>query len=523
MGQVLKLYRRIDAASAWILALLGRFSHLTVARILALFTGLAWLIVMVVIKIHLIDTGTLTSDIAYYQNMLYNTGWSVSKGSFYFLFSVHDVMAHGSYTFLNEHFSPTLALLSPVFRVFPYPWLLSVLQPGFLLVAAWGLFRLTQRLLDVNGAAPGFGLLPALVAATYLFNYSNVSATVDVMYGFHHDSLIPPLLVWAIVGVAEGRWRLALVLFVLFLGLKENLPIISASGLGFCLVTNCVVPRKKALIGLALCGAFFAGCYWMEFRTHNRHVGIIYRFFNPEIIDQVLDRPFKWPIVTNFWPGLLAPPFALPALADLCLQVVGDTTELDWHSYALMSFGMLATVWAFVKVLSLTKRWTVLPLTAYVALASLMAGPMIEQGVTSCTLIWRAAFQVPRLVDRAALAEVSAPVPRDAKLSTSSDLLVFFSDRHQLLWPESASLSEYVLVNHRDKQDNRFKAEGFARTAVGKDKANEYFYSNLDVILRGLDYDEVLYAYMDRKTAAGDAVILRSNGSLVLYKLLRGR
>ena len=90
------------------------------------------------------------------------------------------------------------------------------------------------------------------------------------------------------------------------------------------------------------------------------------------------------------------------------------------------------------------------------------------------------------------------------------------------MWPESASLAEYVLVNRRAKADNLAQAEAFARTNATQDKAAEHFYSYSDVILRGIDYDEVLYAYMDRKTAAGDAIVLRSKGNLILYKLLRG-
>ena len=522
MGQVLKLYHRVDAAAVFALSLFSQVSHRTIARFLALTVGLIWLVIMIVIKVRQIDAGTLTSDIAYYENMLYNTGWSFSNGSFYFLYSAHDVMAHGSYTFLNEHFSPTFALLAPAYWLFPHPLLLSVLQPVLILVAGGGLYRLTQRLLDINGISQAFGLLPVLITATYLFNYSNVSATVDVMYGFHHDSLIPPLLVWTMVCVVEARWRSALILFVLFLGVKENLPIISAAGLLFCLASNWIVPRKKALIGLALCAVFFAGCYWMEFRTHNRHVGIVHRFFDLEIMDQVLDRPFKWPIVNNYWLGILAPPLALPALADLCLQVVGDTTELDWHSYALMAFGMLAVVWAFVKAVALSRRWSVIPLVGYVALACLMGVPMMAEGARSCVIILQAAFRLPQIVDTASLVEVSAQVPKEAKLSMSSDLLVYFADRHKLFWPESASLAEYVLVNRRAKADNRAKADELDKTYTPNDKAGEHFYAGSGLIVRGLDYDEILYAYMDRKTAAGDAIVINSKGNLVLYKLLKG-
>jgi uncharacterized membrane protein len=131
---------------------------------------------------------------------------------------MYGVLAHGSTTFLTEHFSPTFGLLAPAYRLLPFPELLAVLQPVFILTAGAGLYRLTQRLVAAHGLSPGYGLLPALVLTAYLFNYSNVAATVDVLYGFHHDSMIPPLLVWTVVCVVEARWRAVLVLFILFQG-----------------------------------------------------------------------------------------------------------------------------------------------------------------------------------------------------------------------------------------------------------------------------------------------------------------
>lgn len=519
MGRLINFLRRVDAGAAAGLSWLKPVSQPATARILALAAGAVWLSYMIVLKVHLVGTGTLTSDIAYYGNMLYNTGWRFANGSFYFLYSMYGVLAHGSTTFLTEHFSPTFGLLAPAYRLLPFPELLAVLQPVFILTAGAGLYRLTQRLVAAHGLSPGYGLLPALVLTAYLFNYSNVAATVDVLYGFHHDSMIPPLLVWTVVCVVEARWRAVLVLFILFLGMKENLPIITFAGLAFCFAFNWVVPRKKAAIGLLLCGLFFAGCYWMEFRTHNRHVGILNHFFDSDLVYQAMDRTTKWTIVRNFWPALFAPPFALPALADFCLQLMGDTNELDWHSYPLMTFGMLGVVWALVTLLHLTRRWSFPGLAGYVALVGLMLGPMIVAGAASGVAIWRGAFRLPTLVDRSALTEISALVPKEAKLSTSSDLLVFFTDRPKLLWPESASLSQYVLVNRRAKAENQRQADEFMKTAPVGDKAAAAFYGYNEIVLRGFAYDDVLYEAMDTQVAAGRAEVVGRRGIVTLYKL----
>lgn len=490
-------------------------------RMGALAVGLAWLVPMMVIKVHLLGTGVLTGDLPYYENMLYNTGFSRGRNSFDVLYSWHDLMYYSSPTFLTEHFSPTFALLGPVFQLYPHPVFLCVLQPLLIVIAGWGLYRLTRGLLNAHEAPLLFGLLPVLVQAAYLFNYSNMSATIDTIYGFHHDSLIPPLTIWGLVCAFEARWRTALLLFVLFLGMKENLPIIIVPLLGMGLTFNLVVPRKKAALGLILCAMFFVGCYWFEFRTHNRHVGIVYKFSDGDEIEYAWQRLAKWTILRNYWPALLAPMFALPALADLCLQLVGNTTELDWHSYPLMALAMVALVFTVVKTITWLRRWRLVLLAGYAALCGLVFGSMIAGGIVAEVAIARAVYRLPPLVDLAALAELTAGIPREAKLSATSDLLCFACDRRKLLWPQSVAYADYVLVNRRAKEDNRQRSENFLRTNTPDNPAGAHFYDDVSLVLTGYAFDESLYAYMDRMVAEGNAKLVKSNGRLSLYRMDR--
>jgi hypothetical protein len=525
MKHLLTFLRRLEAGGEFLATQLARLPQRKMACVLGVVGGLVWLLAMAEIKLELIASGTLTSDIAYYENMLYNTGWSFTNGSFYFLYTMHDVFTHQSYTFLNEHFSPTFALVAPLYRLFPHPEMLSLLQPALILLAAAGIYRLTRILLDQRGVSPAFDLLPAFLAGAYLWNYSNVTTTVDVLYGFHHDSLIPPLLIWTLVAVARQRWRIATVLFVLFLGMKENLPIISVGGLVFCLAFNVVVPRKKAAIALGLCLLFFAGCYWMEFRTHNRHVGIVYRFFDRDQIADLLDSPFQWPILQNYWPALLVPPLALPAGADLILQMMGRTNELDWHSYALMAFAMAGMAWGSAATLGWMKRWKLVSLAGYFALAGWILIPLMAQGVRDSLAIRSCAARLPAIVDIPAAQELAATVPKRAKLGVSSDLLVFVADRHTLYWPEASSLAEYVLVNRRTPAANHASVEAYTH-AVGnleRSRPAGYFRDVTNVVLNGYGYDENLLAFLDAQQAIGQAVVLATRGNLVLYQLKQGR
>jgi hypothetical protein len=519
MGLFVKLSRRLATGGAAFAALVESASRPGAARMGAFLVSIAWFVPTVVIKVHLIGTGVLTADIPYYENMLYNTGYSPSRGSFDVLYTWHDILSYGSTTFLTEHFSPTFALLGPIFQLYPHPIFLCVLQPLLLVIAGWGFHRLTRGLLTAHQAPPLFGLLPVMVQATYLCNYSNVSATIDTIYGFHHDSLILPLLIWGLVCVFEARWHTALVLFVLFLGMKENLPIIITPLLGLGLIFNLIVPRKKAALGLILCAAFFGGCYLFEFQTHNRHVSIIHKFFDGKEVYYAWLRLYKWTILRNYWLGFLAPMFALPALADLCLQLAGNTIELDWHSYPLMALAMVALVFGVVKASVWLRRWRLVLLAGYAALCGLVFGPMIAGGVAAEMAIARAAYRLPPLVDVAALADLTAGVPHEAKLSTTSDLLIFCADRRKLLWPQSVAYAEYVLVNTRTKEDNRRRSEDFLQTYTGDNLAGAHFYDEVNLVLLGYPYDESLYAYMDRIIAAGGATLIKSNGRLSLYHM----
>lgn len=519
MNRFASFHRRLETAVAPLVAVVEKCSRPRIALASALMVSLVWLTLILVVKIRMIGTGVLTSDMPYYENMLYNTGFSLSHGSFDVLFTWHDAMSYNSPTFLTEHFSPTFALVAPGYWLIPHPIFLSVLQPLLIAIAGWGLYRLTQRLLVKAGISPAFGLLPVLFLTVYLFNYSNISATIDTIYGFHHDSLIPPLIAWMVVCAVELRWRAAFWLFVLFLGMKENLPIIATSALGLCFLFNHLVPRKRAALGLLLCGVFFAGCLLFEFRTHNRHVGIVYQFLDGDAIAVAMNRTEKWEILNRLWPALLTPVFAAPALADWCLQLMGNTTELDWHSYPLMLLAQIALVFTCVNLLSFLKWSRFLSLAVCAALVGWIAGPMVVEGGQAYGLLRTAAFRLTPLVDLAALHRISGSIPKDAKLSMTSDLLAFLADRRKLLWPESVIYANFVLINRRLDQENQRRADEFLQSKPAGNLAADHFYKEVGLVLRGYGYDTALVAYVDRLRGEGAVTLLKSEGKLELYQI----
>ncbi len=354
INRIGELNRRIDAALGRRLGWLERWSARLGSPAAALAVSLAWAIPIAAVKIVLLRNFIQTSDIAYYENMLYNTGPDLSAKTFHFLYAYRDVIYFHSRTFLTEHFSPTFGLLAPFYQLFHGPLFLVLLQPFLIAVAGLGIYRLGRLLMAKKGISPVFGLAPLLFQIVCLFNYSNVSATIDTIYGFHHDSLIPPLIAWLLVCVLEARWKIAALLFVLLLGMKENLPIIFSASCAYCFVFNGMVPRKKAALGVLACLLFFAFCYLFEFRTHNRHVALLYQFGNSENIYAALDRLGDWQLLGYFLPAILAPALALPALGELSMELMGKTVELDWHGFPLMELGVIGTLFTGIMILGLT-------------------------------------------------------------------------------------------------------------------------------------------------------------------------
>lgn len=504
--------------------MIGKWSTQLAAPWSAVLVSVVWLAPMIAIKVRLLNAFVLTSDLAYYENMLHNTGVDFSEKSVDFLFTYRDVIYHNSRTFLTEHFSPTFGLLAPIYQLFAGPLTLIVLQPLLIALASWGIYRMARRLMEKYKVPPACALLPILFQIMYLFNYSNISATVDTVYGFHHDSLIPPLLIWALVCAFEYRWRSASVLFVLLLGMKENLPIIMGIFCVACLAFGWPVGRRRAAWGLAACFLFFTGCYLFEFRTGNRHVAILYRFFDFDNIYAALDQTPKWALLNTFWLGLLVPSLALPALAEFSLQLMGTTvgldSECDWHSYPLMALAIAATLIACVRLASLMKNWRMFLIPLYLVFLAAIFVPVVAEGIHSYRAIYRGASQLTPLADAGSVKSIAHLIPANAKLCTSSDMLVSFANRRYLIWPELADYADWILVNRRSDGENAAAASRLSAIA-SDDEAASHFYGEINLAVSGYGYDKALYAYVDKLTAAHRATVMGREGNLVLYRVSR--
>ena len=116
------------------------------------------------------------------------------------------------YNLLGDHFHPLLALLGPIFRLFPSALTLLVVQDLLIAVSVLPIARLAQRLLGRGGAL--------LVGLAYGLGWGLQGA---VAAQFHEVCLAVPLLAFGGVAFVERRWSACMAWLAPLVLVKEDL------------------------------------------------------------------------------------------------------------------------------------------------------------------------------------------------------------------------------------------------------------------------------------------------------------
>ena len=116
------------------------------------------------------------------------------------------------YNLLGDHFHPLLALLGPIFRLFPSALTLLVVQDVLIAVSILPIARLAQRLLGRGGAL--------LVGLAYGLGWGLQGA---VAAQFHEVCLAVPLLAFGGVAFVERRWGACMAWLAPIVLVKEDL------------------------------------------------------------------------------------------------------------------------------------------------------------------------------------------------------------------------------------------------------------------------------------------------------------
>ncbi|MCX5198913.1 DUF2079 domain-containing protein [Streptomyces sp. NBC_00249] len=122
------------------------------------------------------------------------------------------------FNILGDHFSPVVALIAPLYRVFPGPVTLLVVQAALLALSALPVARASVRLL---GQARGLAL-----GAAYGLSWG-IQRAVD--FDFHEICFAVPLLAFALEALLARRWTTALAWGLPLLLVKEDLGVTLAA------------------------------------------------------------------------------------------------------------------------------------------------------------------------------------------------------------------------------------------------------------------------------------------------------
>jgi uncharacterized membrane protein len=126
---------------------------------------------------------------------------------------------------LGDHFHPILAVLGPIYRLFPSPITLLVAQAALLALSAVPVTRLA-----IHAVGPRAG---AGIGVVYGLSWGIQQA---VGFDFHEICFAVPLLAFSLECLAHKRWRCAVAWAVPLILVKEDLPLTLAAIGGYLLL-----------------------------------------------------------------------------------------------------------------------------------------------------------------------------------------------------------------------------------------------------------------------------------------------
>jgi len=400
----------------------------------------AWGAYMVFMKLRLLHYGLATDDLFNYLNALHNTNFQDK-----WLFSARYELLRGLSSLLFNHWQPTLLILWPIAKLAGAEGLLIV-QALAPLWAAMFLLKIAERL----GLGP-FDRLFVIVVC--LFHPNLTAAIMDSMYGFHGTSLLLYFgapLAWAAVA---GRWRLAFVLLLFFLNIRENAALyVAGAAVGWLLFTNPFFAGRRGLaaaVGIAAV-TFVGGLIvapWLagvvhEHANHAREV-----LTTPSRIAKALTNMdsdwhnlFLW-----LWPGLAAPGTLLAIIPESAILILAEKKASHWYGMTLAFAGSIAVAHGMLRVRNFAEaRGKGRVLTGILVLhmvAIAVAGPKEVWG-QSRKLITRIGYHVPP----ESTANARAAIDTRCRVAIELQAMYGFGDLPYLQYPRQAKQSKYIIA-----------------------------------------------------------------------------
>jgi uncharacterized membrane protein len=420
--------------------------------------------------------------------------------------------------FLGEHVAPILILLAPIYRLFPSPSTLLVVQSFALALAAVPVFWVADEHL---GRGPALVLL-----AAYFVNRAILGAA---FFDFHEIALAVPMLSFAFYCSERGRDALLVILLIVAVLCKEEVAlVVSAFGVYLGLRRGW---GRLPIVLIAL-GTFV---FMFEYQVvlpffRGRPAPYIDRYgylgdtpgsivasilAHPLSLAAAILRPPKIEYFLLLFGSVAFIPFlsplpmipVLPTLGRIALSGLPPEYSMDFHySAELVPFLFFSTVFGMEKIL----RWIEEPrgrafLEGFLGRDALRWLPPVEI-VTAAVLVASGSLgrNPLRVVsggrvmsDAAGVARLARQVPPDARIAADDTLVAHFSRRRHISILPILGDADYVLM---DFAGDRYEYP------LGRE---EHRRKLLDLTLRG-DYaitwaQDGLVMLQRRKAAAEDA------------------
>jgi uncharacterized membrane protein len=366
---------------------------------------------------------------------------------------------------LGAHFEPAIALLAPLWWLWPHPSLLLVCQAAGVATGAVPVYLLGQKHLESDWAAAGFALAYLLHPATQWL----------VLDDFHAVALATPLLLWgfwfldqdrllpfAAVGLAACLTKEQIGVVVAAMGLWYALRpgrrwaglAITAGGLSVTVVAVALVIPHYSISGASR----FEGRYTTIGRSPH---GIVHTAVtDPGTIVAAATHGHDLAYLGDLLLPLLALPLlaplaALTALPELALNLLSDTrsqTSIHFHYTAGALPGLMVA--AVLGAARLRRRfaWARWPEGRAVVVSTLVAGLLLGP-----LPVWSHVPLGSELGTReytvgghAAVAERALQlIPRDAPVSATNTLGAHLSARRRVFSFPVVQEARWVVVDRR--------------------------------------------------------------------------
>ncbi len=372
---------------------------------------------------------------------------------------------------LGGHADPILALLAPLWWIWPSPHMLLVVQALVVATAAIPAYLLASRWIGRPGLSVAFAAVPLLLPATQW----------ATLFDFHPVTLALPFLLWAIWAAATRHNAVLIVMVVLACATKEHVGL-AVMFLGIWMTFS--LGRRRAGPVTAL-----GGLLWSVIA-----VAVVIPAFAPEggtsiaedrygalgsspggllrtivtdpvlVVETIMTRERMWFVLAILVPllglSLLSPLLALGALPELALNLLSSRSEqhaIEYHYGAVMvPFLVAAAIDGYGRLMRrrpglLTRRACPAVLVGAAVASGWYWGPLpFWQHVPGGSIVRTEQFSLPS--DRAALHEAIAIIPDDAVVSSGNRLGAHLSARRRILTFPRVDDAEWVIVD-RNRPD----------------------------------------------------------------------